>query len=121
MAAMTHREAVAIASRSQNRDARHRMQVKHFEAALVRKAAVSMAAGAYGVAQRSGVKNDIKGFPWKMGVWLGATLVEALSKGMVQSFAAGVSDATMAIYMENAISTKTFVAGDAVSGEGGEI
>lgn len=102
-------------ARAQATNARHRMHVKSFERSLIRKASVSIAAGTYGTMKRFGIKDDLHGFPWKMGVWLGATVVEALSRNqMVQSFAAGVSDATMAIYIDQAIVNKTLVAGDEI-------
>jgi len=91
---------------------RHRTKMRSFEHAIVRKGVVTLAAGGYGAMHRLGVKDDVKGFPWKMGVWLGATLVEALaSNPIVQNVAAGVSDATMAVYTERSIATKSLVAG----------
>lgn len=102
-------------ARAQAINTRHRMHVKSFERALIRKASVSIAAGTYGTMKRLGVKDDLHGFPWKAGVWLGATVIEALSRNsMVQSFAAGFSDATMAIYLEQAIANKTLVAGEEI-------
>lgn len=107
---MAHSSALA---RAQAVTQRHRQHVKQFERALIRKASVSLAAGTYGAMSRFGIKNDLHGFPWKMGVWLGATVVEALARNpVVQSFAAGVSDATMAIYIDQSIATKSLVAGE---------
>ena len=65
--------------------------------------------------KRFGVKDDVKGVPWKLPVWLAATVVEALSRSpLVQAFAAGVSDASMAIYIDQSIANKTLVAGDEI-------
>jgi hypothetical protein len=103
----------SLATRLQAMNARHRLKVKHFERSLVRKSAVSLAAASFGAMQRMGVKDDIKGVPWKPLVWLGATLLEAtMSNPTLQAFSAGVSDATMAIYIDRSIANKSFVAGD---------
>lgn len=102
-------------ARAQAIQARHRQHIKTFERGLIRKASVSLAAGSLGTIKRMGVKDDLHGFPWKLGLWLGATVGEALSRGaLMQAFCAGVSDATMAIYIENAIVTKSLVAGDEI-------
>lgn len=115
---MAKSKSAALQTRLHNRDLRYRQKVKGFENALVRKASVSLTAATYGTLQRYAVKNDVGGFPWKLGVWLGATLVEALSGSQVlTSFSAGVSDATLAIYMDRTISQKTFIGAE----QGGEI
>ncbi len=116
-ALMTKDEAINLASRAHARDARHRMKMRRIEGAIVRKSVVTLSAAGYGALHRFGIKDDVKGFPWKMGVWIGATLVEALvSSPLVQNIAAGVSDSTMAVYTERSIATKSFVAG-----AGGEV
>jgi hypothetical protein len=117
MAKQSVTHALAAAQRAHATNQRNRMKMRAFENALIRKAAVSVASGAFGVMQRNGVKNDVQGFPWKLGLWVTSTLVEALASSQtVTNFAAGVSDATLAVYLERAIATKTLVAGD-----GGEL
>lgn len=107
--------ASSALARAQAMQARHRQHVKTFERSLIRKASVSIAAGTFGTMKRFGIKDDLHGFPWKLGVWLGATVIEALARGpLVQSFAAGVSDATMAIYIDQSIANKTLIAGDEI-------
>lgn len=111
--AMSQTTAMQLIQRARNLQSRHKASVKTFETTILRKAGVSMTAAAYGAMNRYAVPNNISGFPWKLGVWLGATLVEALADSRVlTAFSAGVSDATMAVYMERAISTKTLVAGE---------
>lgn len=78
----------------------------------VRKGMVALTSGVYGALHRYGVRDDIAGFPWRLGVWTLATITEALSRGAVQSTAAGISDASMAVYLERAIATDSLVAGD---------
>ena len=121
MANISQREAQDIVLRSQRRDARLRQEKRNFERALVRKTGVTLTAGVYGTMSRLGVPNDIMGFPWKLGAFVGATLVEALADGHVQAFAAGMSDATLAIYMDRSIVNKTLISGEgsgeAVAGE----
>jgi hypothetical protein len=114
-ASLTKDQAIAIASRAHARDTRYRHEKHMIESGLVRKATVSLAAGAMGAMKKHGMANDIKGFPWKLAVWTVATAAEALSKGMVQSIAAGISDSTMAVYVHDAVATCSLVAG------GGEI
>lgn len=94
-------------------NARHRAKVRGFENALIRKAAVSLTAGAYGMMRKHGVSDAVGGVPWKLPVWVGATLIEALTgSATLGNFAAGVSDSTMAIYVKDAIEKGTFVAGE---------
>ena len=119
MAQISQREAQEIVQRARVRDARLRQERRNFERALVRKTGVTLTAGVYGPMTRLGVPNVIMGFPWKLGTFVGATLVEALSSGYVQAFAAGVSDSTLAIYMDRSIVNKTLISGEGeVAGEG---
>jgi hypothetical protein len=113
---LSRSEALSIASRAHARDARHRLHKKAMELGLVRKATVSLAAGAMGAMKKHGVANDIKGFPWKLGLWTLATGFELMGTGMLQAAAAGVSDSAMAIYVHDAVASGSLVAGD-----GGEI
>lgn len=106
-----------LVARAHASAARRRQHVRHFEGTLIRKSAVAISAASFGALKRNGVADDLHGFPWKLGLWLGATLLEGLSRSNVLSnFAAGVSDASMAVYTANAISNKSLIAG-----EGGEI
>ena len=106
------KHALAVAQRASNRDLRHRHKMRAFENALIRKASVSIAAGAFGAMKRHGVSDEVSGVPWKLPLWLGATLLEAFSGSpVVSNFSAGISDATMAVYMTNAIAAKNWVAG----------
>jgi hypothetical protein len=117
MSAITKDQAIAIASRAHARDTRLRQHQSAIEAGLVRKATVSLAAAATGALKKHGVPNDIKGFPWKTGLVVGATLAEALSKSrMWQSIFGGIADSNLAIYVHDAVATGSLVAGD-----GGEL
>jgi hypothetical protein len=104
-------EANAALSRAHTRDMRHKQTMAQLEGALVRKASGVFTSGVLGSMAIYGVPVDIKGFPWKLGVWTAATLTEAMTSGMVQKAAGGVGDATMAIYTYLAITRKTVVAG----------
>lgn len=107
---------MTLAQRFSAMQARHRTRVKRFEHGLVRKSAVSLAAATFGAMHRMGMKPDIKGVPWKPILWLGATLGEAtFTNPTLCAFAAGVSDASMATYIQDSIINKSFVAGDELS------
>jgi len=105
-------------ARLQTREVKHKSSVKTLQAALVRKASVVTTAAVYGVMKRMGVPQDIKGFPWKLGVWALVTTVEATSKGLMQQTAGGIGDITLGLWTHGAIAMKSWVAGD---GEGGEV
>jgi hypothetical protein len=107
-------QALSIASRAHAAQARHRLHKQAMELGLVRKASVSLAAGAMGALKKHGTPNDIKGFPWKLLVWGAATGLEMMGRGMLQAAAAGVSDATMAIYVHDGVATGSLVAGDEI-------
>jgi hypothetical protein len=108
-------EALASAHR---RDMKHKQEKHMLAAALTRKGVVALTAGTYGAMDLYGVSKTIKGFPWKIAVWFGATLTEALASGLVQQSAGGVSDVTLGLYLHDAIANKTIIAGDR---EGGEV
>jgi hypothetical protein len=109
---MTRDQAVAIAIRSRGRDKKQRQRNRELENALVRKAAVSLTAGAYGALKRYAISDEVGGVPWKLPIWAGATLIEVLSENpLVTAFFAGISDATEAVYVTNALGTKNWVAG----------
>jgi hypothetical protein len=105
-------------ARAHNRDLKHKHEMKVLEGALVRKALVTTNAGMLGAMDRLGVPKSVKGFPWKLGLWVGATIMEAVTKGMLQQASAGVSDSTLAIYTHGAIAGGSLVAGE---GDGGEV
>jgi hypothetical protein len=90
------------------------MQV--LEGALLRKAAVTLTAGVLGATTKYKLSPSVKGFPWKLGVWVIFTMAEAATGGMVQQAAGGAADATLAIYTNDAIASGNLVAGD-----GGEL
>ena len=109
---MTRDQAVAIAQRARGRDKKNRIRQRELENALVRKAAVSLTAGAYGMLKRYAISDEVAGFPWKVPVWAGATFIEVISDSpLVAAFFAGISDATEAVYITNALGTKNWVAG----------
>ncbi len=97
---------------AQSRIQRDKNNTKHLESALVRKSVGAMSSGIYGAMNRFGVPVTIKGFPWKLGVWVGATVMEALTRGMVQAASGAVSDNTMGIYIYDAVTKGTVIAGD---------
>jgi hypothetical protein len=107
-------QALSIAARAHARDARHRAHKAAMELGLVRKASVSLAAGAMGALKKHGTPNDIKGFPWKLALWTVSTGFELMGKGMLQAVAAGVSDSSMAIYVHDAVASGSLVAGDEI-------
>jgi hypothetical protein len=112
------KQANETLERLRNRDSRAKLGMQRLEHALVRKAAVATSAGVMGAMRRHGVPNEIKGFPWKMGIWTVATIFEALGKGLVQSVAGGIGDSTLAIYTHNGVATGSLIAGE---GNGGEV
>jgi hypothetical protein len=99
-----------------NRDKRAKVTMHRLESALVRKATITLTAAGFGAMTRHKVPNAVKGFPWKLGVWAGATLVEALTDGFVQQMAGAVGDTTLGVYTHDAVAQGTLIAGD-----GGEI
>ncbi len=98
------------------RNQRAKLGTKTLEGVLVRKSMVVLTSTSFGAMRKFKVPTTIKGFPWKLGVWTLVTGVEALSKGMVQQAAGGISDTTMGIYLYDATAT-----GSVIAGEGGEV
>lgn len=90
--------------------------MKAIEGALLRKALITLTAGVYGAMTRYQISPTIKGFPWKLGVWVLGTIAEASTKGMTQHAAGALADTTLAIYTHDAIATNSLIAG-----AGGEI
>lgn len=111
--AMSASEAHAVATRLRSTLQNKRRADTRIAAVFVRKSALAGSAIGLGTLRKHGVTPGIKGFPWKPAAWLGLTLVEAFAKNsIVQNIAAGASDATMAVYLENATASGTLVAGD---------
>jgi len=112
MAGISAHRAIEIARRASATVARRRSEARQTENTLIRKSAVVLSAGTLGALKRNGVPDEVAGFPWKLVLLGGATLVEFLTRsGAVRSFAGGVSDATAAIYMDRSIVNKTLVSG----------
>jgi hypothetical protein len=103
-------------ARAHNKDLKHKHEMKALEGALLRKALVTLSAGVYGAMTRYGISPSMKGFPWKLGVWVISTVAEASTRGMLQQVAGGLADTTLAIYTHDAIAKNSLVAGD-----GGEL
>lgn len=116
--AITRDQAVSMATRLSARDARYQQERAAIESGLIRKATVSVAAAGMGALKKHGVPDDIKGFPWKLAVWVGATALEVLSpaKSLLRPIAAATSDSVMAVYVHDAV-----LKGSLIAGEGGEI
>lgn len=114
--ALSKEQAIALASRAHLANTKHRMHKRAIEAGLIRKATISLSAAGLGALKKHGVSNDIKGFPWKLALFTAATAGEALTDGMLQSVLGAVGDATMAVYVHDAVASGSLVAGD-----GGEI
>jgi hypothetical protein len=105
--------ALAVAHRASAARARQRMKIRTFEHALLRKSGVGLSAIVLGVAARKGLGNDIAGMPWKPLLWAAATLGEAFAGSpVVSQICGGVADATMSVYVKDAVQTGDFVAGD---------
>ena len=101
-------------ARADNRAAlaRQREKTKRLEHTLVRKATVLTVAATLGTMNRFGVRKAWGPVPWKPLLALAATVTEAMTKGNLQAAAGGVADTTMAIYVNDAITTNTYIAGD---------
>ena len=89
-----------------------RMKSNALERVLVHKGALAVSAALYGTLNRLGVRVDIGGFPWKIGVGGLALLGEGMTSGNWQAVLSGIADSTFAIYIERSISTNTLIAGD---------
>ena len=89
-----------------------RLKVQNLENLVVRHASGIGTAALLGTLNRMQVRNDIAGFPVKLGIGAAALLGEGLTKGATQAALAGVAGASLAIYVERAVSQNTLVAGD---------
>ncbi len=99
--------------------ANRRNKSANMTAMFIRKGSLVSMSALYGTLNRFGVPVTLGGFPVKIGIATVSLLVEGLSKGALQSIAAGVNDSTTAIYIERAISTGSVIAGE--HEDGGEI
>jgi hypothetical protein len=115
MAALSAHDANAALARAKNRDHKHALAMRAVEGAFVRKSVGVLAAGTMGAMKRAAVPEDVKGFPWKLGLWTVAQLAQVLLDGMPQQVAGGIADSTISIYTYNAV-----VKGTLIAGEGGE-
>jgi hypothetical protein len=98
-----------------------RVKTQGLERALVRKAGVLTTAAIYGTLHRYNVTDAIGGFPWRLGVLTLAQLAEGMTKGNMQAIAAGIADASLAVYVERSIATDSLIAGISESSPGAEI
>lgn len=102
--------------------ARRRAEKGTLERTLVHKGVLITSAALYGTLNRMNVPIAIAGFPWKIGIGALALLGEGLTGGNLQAVFSGISDSTMAIYIERSITTDTLIAGeDDPEEEGGEV
>jgi hypothetical protein len=114
--ALTKDQAIALASRSHARDLKLRHHKRAIEMGLVRKACLSLGAAGLGALKKHGAPNDIKGFPWKLGLFTIASAGEVMTEGMLQTALGAIADTTLVVYTHDAVAT-----GSLVAGEGGEL
>lgn len=98
--------------RMKSKDKRNTVRGKNLAHAIVRKAGVAATGAGLGALTAHGVSPDVKGFPWKLGVWLIAVATEAMTEGNAQQLAGAIGDATLAVYSHDAVANKSLVAGD---------
>jgi len=96
---------------SRKRDARMRNQMHEIQGVIVQKAVSVLSAGVLGAMKHYNVRNELAGFPWKLGVWGATSLVQVFTGGMIQKAAGAVADQTLGIYTYEAIATGKVVAG----------
>ena len=102
--------------------ANRRFKMANFQNTLVRKGAIVGTAAVYGTLNRLDVPVAIGNFPWKLAVSGVSLVVEGMSSGFLQATAAGISDATTAIFTERAISENTLIVGQGGNADpGGEL
>ena len=106
---------------AQSRIARDKTQTRNLEGALLRKSMVTLSSSVYAAMNRYKVPVAVKGVPWKLPVFAIATGVEVMTKGMLQHAAAGISDNTLGIFLYDAISKGTLIAGADEADGGGEV
>jgi len=83
------------------------------EAMFYRKGAGMLTAATYGTLNRLDVSVSVGWFPWKLAVTALALGVEATTGGKVQAAAAGIGEATNAIYIKDSITENTLIVGEA--------
>ena len=96
--------------------ATRREKMRGYESMFVRKGAGILTAATFGTLNRLDVSVSVGWFPWKLAVSALALAVEGTTSGKVQAAAAGVGEATNAIYIERAISENTLIVGEGPSG-----
>lgn len=88
-----------------------REKMRGYEAMFVRKGAGILTAATFGTLNRLDVSVSVGWFPWKLAVSALALAVEGTTGGKVQAAAAGIGEATNAIYIERSISENTLIVG----------
>ena len=91
--------------------ATRRYKTQKLEAMFYRKGAGLLTAATFGTLNRLDVSVSVGWFPWKLAVSGLALAVEASTGGKLQAAAAGVNEATTAIYVERSISENTLIVG----------
>lgn len=91
--------------------ATRREKMRGYEQMFVRKGAGVLTAATFGTLNRLDVSVSVGWFPWKLAVSALALAVEGTTSGKVQAAAAGVGEATNAIYIERSISENTLIVG----------
>ena len=96
---------------SKSAAAGRRAKMARLEAMFYRKGAGMLTAATFGTLNRLDVSVSVGWFPWKLAVTTAALAVEASTGGKIQATAAGIGEATNAIYIERAISENTLIVG----------
>jgi hypothetical protein len=109
--------AAEALARSHARDAKMRETMHKLKANVLRKALVTTGAAGYGALKRHKVPNDVKGFPWKLGLWTVFTTAEVFAKGYLQTAAGALGDTTLAVYTHDAVAEGTLIAGNGDSAQ----
>jgi hypothetical protein len=96
--------------------ATRREKMRGYESMFIRKGAGILTAATFGTLNRLDVSVSVGWFPWKLAVSAIALAVEGTTSGKVQAAAAGVGEATNAIYVERSISENTLIVGEGPTG-----
>lgn len=92
---------------------KHRQSMRGLEMGLLRKATITVTSAGYGAMRKHAVPMSIKGFPWKLGVWLAATVTEvAVKSPAVVAIAGAIGDTSLASYTEGAVASGQLIAGE---------
>lgn len=90
-----------------------RSKVRELEAGLVRKSVISITGATLALSSKKNVMPlEIGGVPTKLGLALGFTLVEAMSRGSMRRMAGAAGDACLAVYTHEAVQAGGFVGED---------